>query len=164
MRLLLLSALILLPACASVADPDPVRASDFAPVTGAEPALQAAAQADSRLALEAGQLRDIRNLEARLDLARARLDYSALRRGSADEGDVREFLDARRALRDARNVFGPTDTGYRDVFSVPLWGWGHDRAGRWPDSRPRRLDGSGAAASDVVPNGGGAMPLSSLKR
>ncbi|MEM7729197.1 MAG: hypothetical protein AAF311_07965 [Pseudomonadota bacterium] len=171
---LLLPAL-LLPACASVAPSPSPLATELAATSGATPGLIAAAQAVQEQSLHTAQLADIRNAEARLDLARSRLDFNAVRNRGAEDGDVREFLDARRSLRLLRNVYGPTDTGYRDIFSAPVWPvWrrGHGGgfpgigfSGGWQDGAQPPLGLSGRAGGHSAPlSPGAAQPLSGLRR
>ncbi|MEL6687336.1 MAG: hypothetical protein AAFP97_06925 [Pseudomonadota bacterium] len=158
MRVLALTVLSagLMSACASV--PTAPTPYQLASIEGATPGMLAAAQATDEASLQAAQLTTIRNAEARLDLARARLDLATIRQRGADDGDVREFLDARRALRNARNVYGPTDTGRQEV----LIGWFNPYAGRWP--RPNRHWLAEPDEGSTTLNSGAAMPLSSLNR
>jgi hypothetical protein len=155
-----------LSACATAPPGAPLKASKLAAMDGASPGMIAAAQAVQSETRDRTQLVDIRNAQARLDLARARLDYATVRRRGADDGDVREFLQARQDLRRLRNVYGPTDTGYRDQFSNPFFPYG----GRWLRSTSDRLsykplsDGSGLSPAIETLSPGAAMPLSSLRR
>ena len=111
-------------------------------------------------ASQQAQLNDIREAEARVDLARARLDFATVRNKGADNGDVREFLDARSSLRQLRNVYGPTDTGQ------PSWGYRpyFDYGTGWP--RRRRGDavdypiGTSGQPISARPMPGQGMPLS----
>lgn len=142
--------------CASVSTPTPQ--SELAAIEGATPGMIAAVQASDEASLHAAQLSDILNAEARLDLARARLDLATVRNKAANDGDVREFLAARRALRDARNVYGPTDTGRSEISIWPLYPYG----GRWPRPHRHWLSEPDSESTDLNP--GAAMPLSSLSR
>ena len=158
MRILAISALSagLISACASV--PSASTPTELASIEGATPGMVAAAQATDQASLHAAQLTDIRNAEARLDLARARLDLASVRNRGASDGDVREFLSARRALRDARNVYGPTDTGRRDIT---IWRY-HPYGTPWP--RPNRRWFNDPDSVSESPDSGAAMPLSGLPR
>ena len=151
-----MAGVALLCACASVSDHQ--TQSDLAAIEGATPGMIAAVQASDEANLHAAQLNDIRNAEARLDLARARLDLATIQNKSVDDGDVREFLAARRALRDARNVYGPTDTGRPEVLIRPFYPYG----GRWP--RPDRHWLSEPDREETDLNPGAAMPISTLNR
>ena len=126
MRLTLsMAAAFMLTACASLPQDNRPDAGQLAAIDGATPGLIAAAQTGHLNASQQAQLRDIREAEARVDLARARLDLATVRNRGAEDGDVREFLDARRALRDVRNVYGPTDTGRHELllsrYYRPYW-------------------------------------------
>ena len=151
-----LTVAAVLSACASVS-PHQTR-SDLAALEGATPGMKAAVEASDEANLHAAQLADIRNAEARLDLARARLDYDSVRNRAADDGDVREFLDARRALRDARNVYGPTDTGRQEFSLWPFISYGQ----HWPRRDRNWLSEPDGEAEPLNP--GAALPLSSLSR
>lgn len=164
MRYAVLSCLsaLLMSACASIPTSDkplPIdRLSDLAATPGATPGMIAADQASYTYAAQQAQLRDIRNAEARVTLARARLDLATVRNKGADDGDVREFLNARQSLRRLRNVYGPTDTGYRDQFYGPIFPHGR----HWPRRGKRHSTEPVGIAGSAGPNIGGAKPLSAL--
>jgi hypothetical protein len=150
----------MLSACASVPETTGPNVGDLAAIDGATPGMQAAAQANHLYGSQQAQLNDIREAEARVDLARARLDFATVRNKGAGDGDVREFLDARRSLRQLRNVYGPTDTGR------PSWGYRpyYEYGTGWP--RRRRGYGvnypTGTFGKQITtrPTSGQAMPLS----
>lgn len=166
MRYVILSCLsaLLMSACASIpmseASLPNERVSDLAATPGATPGMIAADQASHTYAAEQAQLRDIRNAEARVSLARARLDLATVRNKGADDGDVREFLNARQSLRRLRTVYGPTDTGYRDQFYVPVFPYGR----HWPRRGKRHSTEPVGIAGSAGPNIGNAKPLSGLIR
>lgn len=163
MRLLLISSAstFWLCACATLPSSDGPLASDLAKVPGATTGMIAASEATQTYATQQAQLRDIRNAQARVDLARARLDLATVRNKGAEDGDVREFLTARQDLRRLRgSVYGPTDTGYNEIILYPF---GHyDR--HWPRRGPRYFDGTVRASDSFTPEAGTATPLSALKR
>lgn len=147
-------------ACASLPQSTLPDAGELAAVEGATPGMQAAAQANHLYRSQQAQLNDIREAEARVDLARARLDFATVRHQGANNGDVREFLDARRSLRQIRNVYGPTDTGrpswgYRPYYGYGT-GWPHRRRGYATDY-PIGTFGKRVSS---IPTPGQAMPLS----
>ncbi|WP_298915565.1 hypothetical protein [uncultured Algimonas sp.] len=129
MRLTVLTCLAALGmnACMTVPAVESPQVAELAAIPGATPGMVAAAQATTLYQGQQAQLRDIRNAEARVDLARARLDFDTVRNRASDDGEVREFLDARRSLRRLRNVYGPTNTGRRDFHFNPF-GYGR----HWP--------------------------------
>jgi hypothetical protein len=148
----------MLSACASLPDAQRPMSSELAAIVGATDGMVAAAEANHLYRSQQAQLNDIREAEARVDLARARLDFATVRNRGAGDGDVREFLDARRSLRNLRNVYGPTDTG-RPSWGYQPYGYG----GHWP--RQRRQWTSGPVGTlglsvdqDIII--GQAMPLS----
>lgn len=151
---------LMLSACASLPDTQAPIANELAAVDGATVGMQAAAQANHLYKSQQAQLNDIREAEARVDLARARLDFATVRHQGANNGDVREFLEARRSLRLVRNVYGPTDTGRPSWGYRPYYGYGTG----WP--RTRRGYGTdypiGTSGKRVrtIPTPGQAMPLS----
>lgn len=146
--------------CVSTLPPSQVVPSELAAVPGATPGMVATAQATQTDQMQQAQLRDIRNAEARVDLARGRLDFSTVRNKGVGDGDVREFLDARQSLRRLRNVYGPTDTGYEEKFYRPFGPFGRHwpRHDRWGYDGPEKIADSPKLAI------GAALPLSSLKR
>lgn len=149
---------LMLTACASLPNAQSPMASKLAAVEGATVGMVAAAEANHIYSSQQAQLNDIREAEARVDLARARLDFATVRRRGADNDDVREFLDARRSLRDLRNVYGPTDTG-RSSWSYPSYGYG----GQWPRRRRHWMNspvGTFGLSVDEDVAIGQAMPLS----
>lgn len=108
----------------------------------------AAHQATVSNQMAEARLRDLRNAEARLRLAGARIDFSK----TVDEGDLREFLAAREDLRRLRATYGSTDSGYRARFHPFHWGtWGR----RTGDYSMNMQDGTNTGL-----NPGAAMPLS----
>lgn len=152
---------VLLSACVSVVDQDRVDIGALASVEGANSGLIAAAQADHLHASQMAQLRDIAEAEARVDLARARLDLDSIRNNGPADGDAREFLDARRALRDARNVYGPTDTGRTEWGVFYGLGWprrDRGRNGHWGQG----VRGTFGIRPDSLPEPGQGQPLSAL--
>lgn len=150
----------ILSACASAPETTGPNAGELAAIDGATPGMHAAAQANHLYASQRAQLNDIREAEARVDLARDRLDFATVRNQGAGNGDVREFLDARRSLRQLRNVYGPTDTGRPSWGYRPYYEYGTD----WP--RRRRgyfVDypiGTSGNQISTRPTPGQAMPLS----
>lgn len=152
---------LMLTACASLPDAKPAIATELAAVDGATVGMVAAAEADHIYRSHQAQLNDIREAETRVDLARARLDFATVRNRGANDGDVREFLDARRSLRDLRNVFGPTDTGRRS-WGHTILGYGSHR-GHWPRTRRHWVNspiGTFGLSGDADVAIGHAMPLS----
>lgn len=158
-----------LSACASLPQSTLPDVGALAAVDGATAALKETAQVDRTYRSQQATLNDIREAEARVDLARARLDFATVRNKGAENGDVREFLDARRSLRGIRNVYGPTDTG-RPSWGYGAYGyrrggygtgWPHRRPGNWT-GQPRSGDpvGTFGLSAKTVPNTGQAMPLS----
>lgn len=158
-----------LSACASLPLSTLPDVGALAAVEGATSALKETAQVDLTYRSQQATLNDIREAETRVDLARARLDFATVRKHGAENGDVREFLDARRSLRDVRNVYGPTDTGRpawgyraydyrRDGYGT---GWPHRRSGNWAgQARSGDPVGTFGLSAKTVPNTGQAMPLS----
>lgn len=161
-----LSAFIMT-ACASAPTKKTAHLESLADMEGATPDMIAADQATQTYAMQQAQLREIRNAEARVDLARARLDWASVRHRGTEDGDVRDYLDARQSLRQLRSTFGPTDTGYRGELYHALSPFGliwlhHDRR-----ERRRRSDPSGISGGTTVvstPRIGAAEPLSGLPR
>ncbi|GHA95457.1 hypothetical protein GCM10009069_18080 [Algimonas arctica] len=159
-RPLFLSCLtaLMLSACASLPDAERPIAGELAAIDGATPGMVAAGQANHIYRSQLAQLNDIREAEARVDLARARLDFATVRDRGAGDGDVREFLDARRSLRNLRNVYGPTDTG-RPSWGYQPYGYG----GHWPRGRRHWTNGPVGTLGLSVDKDiaiGQAMPLS----
>jgi hypothetical protein len=162
MRFAVLSCIsaLMVSACVSTHSPNRVIPSELAAVPGATPAMVETADATQTYQMQQAQLRDIRNAEARVDLARARLDFSTVRNKGTDDGDVREFLDARQSLRRLRNVYGPTDTGYEERFYRPFGPFGR----HWPRQDRWGYEGPEKIADTPSPIIGGGLPLSSLTR
>lgn len=159
MRIAVLSCIsaLMVSACVSTAPSNGALSGELAAVPGATSGMVAAAQSTQTYQMQQAQLRSIRNAEARVDLARARLDFSRVRSKGAEDGDVREFLDARQSLSRLRNVYGPTDTGYEGIAYRPF--------GRhWPRHDRRSYEGTTGIAGSPEQAIGAALPLSSLKR
>lgn len=146
--------------CVSTAPSNGGVPAELAVVPGATSGMVAAAQSTQTYQMQQAQLRDIRNAEARVDLARARLDFSRVRSKGAEDGDVREFLDARQSLSRLRNVYGPTDTGYEGNIYRPFGPFGR----HWPRHDRRGYEGLTGIAGSPGQAIGGGLPLSSLKR
>ncbi|MGJ8561316.1 MAG: hypothetical protein ACSHX3_13855 [Litorimonas sp.] len=144
----------------STLPPSQVVPSELAAVPGATSGMIATAQATQTYQMQQAQLRDVRNAEARVNLARARLDFSTVRNKGVGDGDVREFLDARQSLRRLRNVYGPKDTGYEETFYRPFGPFGR----HWPRHDRWGYDGPDKIADSPNLTIGGALPLSSLRR
>ena len=132
-------------------------------------ALQVASAHPSRAVVEAGQLRDIRELQARAQVARSRLTLDP----DAGPGDARELLAAREALRQARGVYGPTDTGFDDSgLHALVWleqGYGaSEGAAIQALINVLTTIATGGGPVGIVPGPvaapGSAMPLSGLRR
>jgi len=153
-------AALLLSACASTAADDRATPRELAAVPGATTGMIATADATQSYQMQQAQLRDIRNAQARVDLARARLDFQTVRNKGADDGDVREFLDAKNSLRRIRNVYGPTETGYEEQFYRPYGPFGR----HWPRHDRWGYDGPDTSVDSTSVTNGGGMPLSSLTR
>lgn len=151
-------AALVVSACASTDAVEAPRPGEIAALPGANTAVIAADQASRTYASQQAQLREIRNAEARVTLARTRLDLATVRNKGASDGDVREYLNARQSLRNLRSVYGPTDTGYRDQLYIPFFPYESE----WPRRDRRKDSGPIGIAGKTNPSAAQAKPLSGL--
>ena len=160
--------MITLPACTSMADQPITLAEISERYNVAAKAMETAPQATMLSARDAAQLRDIRNAEARVWLARSRLDRLGIDpHASRVEtfAEVQEFFTAREALRRARAQYGPTETGFdpRGWHPLVLADWGYVLSGPSKIHRVHYRAGSdGLSIKDL--NTCTAMPLSGIRR
>ncbi|MGB6228735.1 MAG: hypothetical protein WBF53_01240 [Litorimonas sp.] len=154
-------AALFLSACATLPEASAPNAVQLGALDGATDELKAVAQMDQQTNLQQAQLTDIREAQTRLDLARTRLDYATVRDRAAEDGDVREFLDARRSLRQLHNAYGPTDTGRQEFLYRPFGPFWPRRHDRW-DTSPAGTAGTAGISKSDTPTVGAAMPLSGL--